>query len=171
MKKKKNWLSAEASMIPGARFGLAFGPQLGLWFWPNEWLAIGLLGAGPLTGATLTKSNGSATLRQELVWLETHAVVLRLGPVALAPIAGVGIYLLQAEGRVSEPLRARSTALWNWLAHVGVRADVELLERLTLGAALRVRALMPGVVVAIDTQTERIGLPVLDAALGIAVGF
>ena len=166
------WLSAEANMLhPGANFGLAFGPQLGLWYWPNDWLAIGLLGAGPLTGTTLSKSNGSATLRQELVWVEAQAVVLRLGPVAFAPIAGAGIYLMQAEGRVSDPLRGRSTGLWNWLAHVGVRVDVELLERLTLGAALRVRALIPGVVVAIDTQTERMTLPVLDAALGIAVGF
>jgi hypothetical protein len=166
------WLSAEANMLhAGARFGLAFGPQLGLWYWPNEWLALGLSGAGPLSGS-LNESLGTALLRQELFWLEARVLVLRVGPLSFAPLAGAGVYFLQAEGsRVNEPLRPRSAALWNWLGHLGLRVDVELLAHLSLGAALRVRALVPGVVIAVANEAERMNVPVLDASLGIAVGF
>jgi hypothetical protein len=165
------WLHASGLMLrAGGRFGVAFGPMLGVFYRPLHWLQAGMLVAAPIAGARLTTDNGSATLRQELAWLELRFVVLRAGDLQLAGLLGGGAYFVQAESQVKPPLVSRDDQTWAWLLSLGAQAEYALFPRVSLNLSLRALALLPRAGVAVYDRSALVELPALQASLGVAVG-
>lgn len=165
------WLSAEgAMMFPGAKFGTAFGPALGIDAWLLPWLSLGVHGAAPLLGSELSTNSGNAEVTEELAWFELRARVLAYGPLELCPLLGGGIDWLQGKGRANQPLTSIPGHNWSWMAQLGVRVDVALSPRWHVGAALRLGAFAPALEVAVARDSARLSLPTLSATLGLAVG-
>ena len=76
--------------------------------------------------------------------------------------------LLQAKGYAKAPLVSQDGSLWSWTAAVGPRLSLELSSQWSLTAAVRVRVFLPDAVVAVATESARLALPSLDAALGLS---
>jgi hypothetical protein len=161
-------LAAEGvALSVSRRIGWSGGPSLGAWLTYARW-RLGLVVVAPLWGAVLRTPLGEANVVQQLAWLELGAVLVRTSSLQLTASAGGGLHLLQAYGHALMPLQSVDDATWSWTASAGLRADVALSARWSLGLTLRARAFMPHVEVAVWTESARLGLPAVEGALGIS---
>jgi hypothetical protein len=156
-------------LAPGPRYGVAYGPEVGLYASAGDF-AFGLHFAGPLVGASLDTPKGSASVTEEIVALEGRALVARTPRLDVGVSVNAGAFFLQAEGRAEPPLRSKSASEWSLLGGAGVHSDIKLLPRLAIGLSLRALGLFPRVGVAVDTESELLGMPLVAASLGVRVG-
>ena len=155
----------------GARFGVAFGPALGVFHHPAGWFRWGLWVAAPVVGTQLETGSGSASVRQELGFLEARFSVLRTGRFDLGLQGGGGVYLLQASGHPRAPLQSEDDAVWSGLVALGLHAEQGLGAGFGLGLSVRAIGLVPGLGVAVARERQELSLPLLQASLGVVVGF
>lgn len=148
-----------------------YGAMLGFRYHPVDRLGIGIDLVGPLVGARFRASNGRATLRQELAQVRAAFDVLTPGRLELGPVLGAGVYHLQAQGQVAPPLNGLTSSVWSFAGSGGVEARLKLTDALTLGGSVEGILLTPRPVVAIDSELEELGQPLLLAALGLGVAF
>jgi hypothetical protein len=157
------------SLIEGGSFGFAFGPTLGI-FHRSGILELGLGGAGPLVGARYETPNGSATIRQELVWGEGRLRVLDSPAFDVDASIGLGAHFMQADGQAVPPLVSRSDDLWTGFAALGAHGELSLFARVAMGIGARAVGLWPPVGVAVDRQSAVMSPVVLEASATLAVG-
>jgi hypothetical protein len=148
-----------------------YGAALALRYRPNERFGIGLSLVGPLLGARFRASTGSAHLRQELGQLQAGLQVLSPGRFELGPMIGAGVYHLQAQGEVVSPLNGRTSAVWSFVGSGGIEARLKLTRALVLGGSVQGLLLTPRPAVAVDTEVEELGQPLLLATAGLGVAF
>jgi hypothetical protein len=161
-------LAAEGvALSVSRRIGWSGGPSLGAWLTYARW-RLGLVVVAPLWGAVLRTPLGEANVVQQLAWIELGTVLVRTSSLQLTAAAGGGLHLLQAYGHALMPLQSVDDSTWSWTASAGLRADVALSARWSLGLTLRARAFMPHVEVAVWTESARLGLPAVEGALGIS---
>jgi len=149
----------------------AYGAGLALGYRPIPRLALGVLLVGPLLGARYASKLGTASLRQELGLLRATFNLLRPGRFELGPLLGVGAYHLHAQGEVESPLTSQSATVWSFAGSCGVEAQFAFADAVSLNAALQGLLLTPRPVVAVDTESEVIGQPLVLASLGLGVAF
>jgi hypothetical protein len=165
-------VSAAAAVLTSVQeISSGYGAALGFWYRPTERLGIGLNLVGPLIGARFRASSGSATLRQELGQLHATFDVLSPGRFELGPVLGAGVYHLQAQGEVLPPLNGETSTVWSFAGSGGIEARLKLTEALALNGSVQGLLLAPRPVVAIDTELEELGRPLLLVALGLGVAF
>lgn len=165
-------VSAAAAALTSAHdISNGYGAVLGFWYRPTERLGVGINLVGPLVGARFRASVGSAALRQELAQVRATFDVLSVGRARLGPVLGAGVYHLQAQGEVAPPLNGETSAVWSFAASGGAEARLELTEVLALSGSVQGLLLTPRPVVAIDTELEQLGQPLLLAAIGLGVAF
>jgi hypothetical protein len=154
----------------GAAFGFAYGPALGLHF-VSAPLEIGLMLAGPLIGAELETELGSASVWQELGWLDVRVAVYERNDSRLSLSAGAGVHLMQARGQARAPLVSLSDSVWSSLGALGAHGELGLSRSVALAASVRAVALLPELGVAVATERETLGQPLVLASLGVTVGW
>jgi hypothetical protein len=152
------------------RLGWSFGPSVGAWLTLDRF-RVGIVGVAPLWGAELHASLGdSRIIRQQLVWLELGARLVRAGPLQLSAAAGGGLHWLQAKGPpVPFPYQALNGSDWSWTASLAGRADIMLAEHWSLGLTLRARIFLPPMEVAVASESARLATPALEGALGLSL--
>lgn len=148
-----------------------YGAGLGLWYRPTERIGVGLSLVGPLLGARFRASTGRASLRQELGQLQLSLPISSPGRFEFGPVIGAGIYHLQAQGEVEPPLNGRTSTVWSFAASGGLEARCKLTRALALGGSVQGVLLTPRPVVAVDTEREELGQPLLLASAGLGVAF
>jgi hypothetical protein len=127
--------------------------------------------AGPLLGAEVETSLGEASVWQQLGWLEARLRVLDRRRFVVALSAGAGAHWLQARGQASPPLLSQSDDVWSALGTLGAHGDLSLSRSVGLSASLRAVALLPPAGVAVASERAELGVPMLVASLGVAVGW
>jgi hypothetical protein len=163
--------AAAAALTSAQEISGGYGAVLTVWYRPTERLGVGIGLVGPLVGARFRASVGSAALRQELGQVRGTFDLFSLGPLVLGPALGAGVYHLQAQGEVVPPLNGETSTVWSFVASGGVEARLELTEVLALSGSVQALLLTPRPVVAIDTELEQLGQPLLLAAMGLGVAF
>jgi hypothetical protein len=166
-------LAAEGTLLwGGTRYSVGFGPALGLLHRPLPWFQWGLWFGGVFgTSLDAAAGPGSASVLQELGFLEARASILRAGGFSVAVLAGGGAFFLQARGSVREPLHPESDSVWSGLLAVGLHLEQSLGGDFALGLSARALALAPKLGVAILGDRVPLQLPALQASLGLSVGF
>ena len=157
------------ALYDGPALGFCYGPALGL----NRVLGrfeLGLAFAGPLLGARLEGTEGSASLRQELAFVDARLHLVRTESFALSSAVGIGAHFLQAEGRAAPPLRSKNDAVYGVLVSAGVEGELFVSRNVALTLSLRAVALTPKQGVELLENRAELALPLLHAAAGVAVG-
>jgi hypothetical protein len=164
-------LAAEGTMIwPRSKISVGFGPALGLFHRPLPWFQWGVW-VGGVFGSSFDASTGSASMQQELGFLEARASLFRSAGFELAALAGGGAFFLQAKGTPRLPRTPAQDSVWSALATLGLHAEQSLGGDFALGLSARAIALAPSLGVAIADQRATVRLPALQASLGLSVGF
>lgn len=158
------------SLFDGREFGFAFGPALGIHY-VSAPIELGVMLAGPLIGAELETSLGSASVWQELGWLEVRLTPLERARFRLAFSAGAGVHLMQARGQANPPLVSESDAVVSALGALGAHAELGVSRTVAFAASLRALGLLPPPGVAVLSEREKLGVPLLVASLGVTVGW
>jgi hypothetical protein len=158
------------SLFDGPGFGFAYGPGLGIHY-VSAPLEIGLMLAGPLIGAEVETSLGSASVWQELGWLEARLRLLEQSRFELGSSAGAGVHLMQARGQANSPLISRSDSVWSSLGALGLHGELGLSRTVALAASARAIFLLPALGVAVAGEREELGVPLFVASLGVVVGW
>jgi hypothetical protein len=153
--------------------GGAYGVALAAEYRPIRAVAVGLLAAGPLVGATYTANQGAASLRQELGLVRGFINVLAESSqtVELGPVLGAGVYHLEAHGEVDPPLVSESDEVWSFAASGGVEAELHLTAELSLQAQVFALLLTPRPAVAVAAESAKLASPLLCASAGLGVAF
>jgi len=114
-----------AGVWGGPDLGFAAGPTLRVDWTPSRW-SIGLLAVGPAFGARTTASEGSATLRQELLLVEGAVELLPHAVVRPYVSMGAGSYHLHATGYAAPGYTSEADDAWAALlaAGAGIRAPL-----------------------------------------------
>lgn len=157
------------ALYDGRALGFAYGPALGL----NRVLGrleLGLAIAGPLLGARLESIEGTASLRQELAFVDARIDLVRTEAYAVSAALGVGLHFLQAEGRAEPPLRSKNDAVFGALLSAGADAELFVSRSVALTLSLSALALAPKQGVELHDARAELALPLLQSALGMAVG-
>jgi hypothetical protein len=157
-------------VFDGPAFGFAYGPALGIHH-VSAPLEIGLMLAGPLVGADVQTSLGSASVWQELGWLEAKLRVFDERRFVAALSLGAGVHLMQARGQADPPLLSQSDNVWSGLGALGLHGELGLSRNVGLAAAVRALALLPALGVAVADEREELGVPLVVASLGVSVGW
>jgi hypothetical protein len=164
-------LAAEGTLLwAGTSYSVGFGPALGLLHRPLSWFQWGVWFGGAF-GTSLDAETGSASVQQELGFLEARASIVRTGGFSLAVLAGAGAFFLQARGSVREPLRPERDSVWSGLLALGLHVEQSLGGDFALGFSARALALAPKLGVAIAGYRVPLQLPAVQASLGLSVGF
>ncbi len=164
-------LAAEGTLVwPGSHFSVGFGPALGLMHRPWPWFEWGVWFGGAF-GTSFDAVRGSASVQQELGFLEARVAFLRVQGFRLSVVGGGGAFFLQARGSVSQPLVSEEDSVWSGLFALGLHADQSLGGDFALGLSARALALAPALGVAIAGEMQKMQLPALQASLGLSVGF
>jgi hypothetical protein len=158
-------------IFDGPRLGLAYGPSLGIFHSVSDRVDLGIALAGPLLGAGWKTSDGSASVREELGWAELRVHALRSRWLRLGGNLALGEHYLQAQGQAIAPLLSRTDQVWSWVGALGLHAEASVIARAAIVLSLRALMLAPRPGLGIGQQRAVIGLPVLDASLGIMLGF
>lgn len=157
------------AVYDGAALGFGYGPALGL----NRVLGrfeLGVAFAGPLLGARLESDEGTASLRQELAFVNARFDLVRTEGYAVSSGVGVGAHFLQAEGRAAPPLRSKNDAVFGALVSAGVEGELFVSGRVALTLSLGAVALTPKQGVALHEDRAELALPLLNAGAGMVVG-
>ncbi|HVY25644.1 MAG TPA: hypothetical protein VHB79_03805 [Polyangiaceae bacterium] len=163
--------AAAAALASTQDISSGYGATLGFWYRPTERLGVGVHVVGPLVGARFRATTGSATLRQELAQVRATFDILSSGRFELGPVLGAGVYHLQAQGEVVPPLNSKTSGVWSFAGSGGIEARLHLTEALALGGSVQGLLLSPRPVVAVDTELEELGQPLLLATVGLGVAF
>lgn len=163
--------AAAAALVSYRRISNGYGAALGLRYHPSERWGIGLSLVGPLLGARFRASIGSASLRQELGQIQASFRVSPPGRFELTSVVGAGAYHLQAQGEVVSPLNSRTSAVWSFVGSGGFEARCKLTRALAVGGSIQALLLAPRPAVAVDTELEELGQPLLLATAGLGVAF
>ena len=165
-------LAIEADLLwAGERFGVGYGPALGVFHHPHARFQWGLWLAGPTFGMRLAASTGRAVIWQETALIEARAAFVRVHGFSLAATASGGAVFLQAKGSVRAPLVSKRDAVWSGAFALGLRAEQRLGANIAIGLSGRAVALVPELGVAILNEREQLQFPLLRAALGLVVAF
>ncbi len=153
--------------------GGAYGVALAAEYRPLRSVAVGLLAAGPLVGASFAANQGAASLRQELGLVRASFNVLASSSdtVELGPVLGAGVYHLEAHGQVDPPLVSESDEVWSFAGSGGVEAEVHLTSDLSLQAEVFALLLTPRPAVAVASESTELAAPLLCASAGLGVAF
>ena len=154
-----------------ASVGLGYGVGLALSRRLVERVTLGVGLAGPLVGGTFRTKNGSASVRQELAWLELGATVYRAGPFALGAALGAGVYHLEARAEVNPPLSSRSDQVTSFAGSLGLLLDLHLTESVAAMGGASALMLTPRPGVAIGPTRALFKEPLVRAFLGMGVDF
>jgi len=163
-------LRAEVLVLLERGFGAAVGPSIGVSYRVHDRFELGILGAGPLLGAHLDTTNGSATAHQEMVWGDARFSMFRSGVVDAGIDGAAGAYFLNAQGEPHPPLHPRSDQVVAFMGGLGLHADFALSSALAAGVAVRAVLTAPRVGVAVGGQAQPIELPMFVASAGLRVG-
>ncbi|HET9954032.1 MAG TPA: hypothetical protein VFQ61_05995 [Polyangiaceae bacterium] len=156
-------------LLNGPTLGASYGPALGVarCFADFE---LWLLAAGPLVGADFEASQGGASSRQEMAWLEARGWLMGTRDFHAGLGAGLGGHFLQAEGQAEPPLRSRSDSTWGFVGLISAHAQLQLSSRLALGFSLRALALMPRQGIAVLDERVKLQQPLLSSTAGVVIG-
>jgi hypothetical protein len=164
-------LAAEGTLLwPGSQLSVGFGPALAVLHRPWSWFEWGAW-IGGVFGTSFDGERGTATVQQELGFLEARAAFIRIQGFSLAVAAGAGVFLLQAHGTVRQPLVPEEDSVASALFTLGLHADQSLGGDFALGLSARALALAPALGVAIAGERAKMQLPAFQASLGLSVGF
>jgi hypothetical protein len=163
-------LRAEVLVLVESGLGVAAGPSIGASYRVHDRLDLGIQGAGPLLGARLDTSNGSATTHQEMVWADIRFRLFRSGVVETGLDGAAGAFFLNAQGEPQPPLESRSDHVVTFLGGLGLHADFAFSRALAAGVAVRAMLTAPRAGVAVGDQSEPIELPMFVASAGLRVG-
>jgi hypothetical protein len=151
--------------------GIAYGGGAALSRRLTERFRVGVAFLGPLVGGSWTTSTGTASVRQELAWLEGTVVAWQNQSFEVCVTLGLGAYHLEARSEVEPPLVSKSDEVWSALGSAGPCAVLRATESVSFGAELAVIALTPRPGIAVAEDEMRFGLPAFRAALGLGVEF
>jgi hypothetical protein len=158
------------ALFDGPRFGLAYGPALGVHYVTGPF-EIGLMLAGPLAGADIDTVRGSATVTQELVWLDARFRLVKTRDFSLTLGAGAGAHFLQARGQANAPLLSRDDDLYGAFGAAGLHEELALSRTFALTASVRALVLVPPLGVAVATERAELGTPLVAASVGGIAGW
>jgi len=158
-------LGETSSVGLGYGVGLALSRRLA----SSVTLGVGL--AGPLVGGSFRASSGSASIRQELAWLELAATPYRTGPFGLGATLGVGVYHLEARSEVNPPLSSRSDQVTSFASSLGLFAELHATDTVAAVGGVSALALTPRPGVAVGPERALFREPLIRAFLGMAVDF
>jgi len=151
--------------------GPAFGPGLGVSRRLGERWELGVTLAAPILFAGWQTSEGSASVRQELAWIELRVHALHTRWLKLGFDAAAGEHYLSAQGQAKLPLVSRTSDVWSFVAAAGVHAQLRVVGNTSFVASARGIVLTPRPGVGIGQRTSVIAQPTLSASAGIVVGF
>jgi hypothetical protein len=163
-------LRAEVLVLLERGFGASVGPSIGVSYRVHDRFELGVLGAGPLLGARLDTTNGSATAHQEMVWADARFSAFRSAVVDAGIDGAAGAYFLNAQGEPHPPLRPRSDHVVAFMGGLGLHADFAFSSALAAGVAVRAVVTAPRAGVAVGDQAQPIELPMFVASAGLRVG-
>jgi hypothetical protein len=155
----------------GPSFGAALGAGFALSRRLGERTDVGILLAGPLVGPTLRTSEGSASVRQELGWVEVRVLAWEARPIEVGASLAAGVHRLEAQGRPNPPLLAKNEDAWSFAGAVGAHGEVRLTTNAAIGLNVRAIALTPRPGVAVNTSVGMLQFPLLGGSVGLLVGF
>jgi hypothetical protein len=163
--------AAGFALVTTSSISNGYGVGIGFWYWPTARFGVGALLVGPLLGARYRSANGDASLRQELGQLRATFNLLKPARLAFGPVLAAGVYHLQAQGEVETPFAARTASVWSFAGSCGVEGRLSLTGAVSLNAAAHALLLAPEPIVAVDTESEALGQPLLLASVGLGVAF
>ncbi|MFI5307680.1 MAG: hypothetical protein ACHQ53_10030 [Polyangiales bacterium] len=158
-------------MLDRPALGPAFGPGLGVLRRLSERVELGVTLAAPLLFAGWKTTEGSASVGQELAWLELRVRAFRSRLLELGANAAAGEHYLSATGQANAPLHSRSSSVLSWAFALGAHAQLRLVGDTAFVLSLRGLFLTPRPGVGIGQRTSVIALPTLYATTGFMVGF
>lgn len=158
-------LGETAGISVGYGVGLALSRRL------SERFRLGVALAGPLIGGSYRASTGTASVRQELAWLELDAAAYRAGPFALAGVLGAGAYHLEARSEVEPPLVSRADQVTSFAATLGLLLELRATEAVSAQAGMSALVLAPRPGVAVAGERTLFREPLVRAYAGMGVDF
>ncbi|HEY3494440.1 MAG TPA: hypothetical protein VGK73_07135 [Polyangiaceae bacterium] len=158
------------SVYDGPAFGFAYGPALGIHH-VSAPLEFGVMLAGPLLGGEVETSLGTASVWQELGWLEARLAAVERARFRLQFSAGGGVHLMQARGQANPPLLSRSDSVVSAIGALGLHAELGVSRSVGFAASVRALGLFPPLGVAVLSEREELGIPLFVASLGVTVGW
>lgn len=149
--------------------GFGIGPALSGAMRLGAAAELALTFAGPVIGAKFDTAMGSASVRQELCWVEGRWDLIRLTNVRLGAGLFAGALFLHASGQPAAPLLGQSDDVWGALGGMGIYSQVPMTSRIALELALRTMMTVPQLGVAIERLQTRVGAPITAGSLGVRV--
>jgi hypothetical protein len=159
------------ALVETAGIGVGYGVGLALLHRFSERFDAGVGLAGPLVGASYEPSTGSASVRQELAWLELDATAYRAGPFGMKGTLGLGVYHLEARSEVSPPWSSRSDQVTSLSASLGLLLELHATAAVSALAGVSAIALTPRPGVAVGPERTLFREPLLRASVGMGVDF
>lgn len=159
------------ALVETGRVGAGYGVGLALSRRLSERFRAGLALAGPLIGASYRDTNGKASIRQELAWVELDANAYRAGPFAVAGVLGAGVYHLDARAQVEPPLVSRENQVTTFLSSLGLLLELRATDAVSAHAGVAALALAPRPGVAIADERTLFHEPLVRAYAGMEVDF
>ena len=168
-----NWkIRAEAIMLWNrSSLGPSYGASLGLARRIADHLEIGLVAAGPVVlGTNWATSERSASVREELGWLELRFSGWALGPFVAGVSAGAGVMRLEVQGIRPAELSGKDQA-WSFAVPLAGHLDLPLGGNAAIGVTVRAIGLTPRPGVGVGTTEAVVLFPLLGASAGLLVAF
>ncbi len=153
------------------KVGAGYGVGLALSRRLSERFRAGIALAGPLIGASYRASDGTASVRQELAWLELEVTAYRAGAFAVEGVLGAGAYHLDARSEVDPPLVSREKAVTSFETSLGVLLELHATDAVAAVAGVSALALTPRPGVAIAEERTLLREPLVRAFAGMGVDF
>ncbi|HKQ68836.1 MAG TPA: hypothetical protein VJT73_05825 [Polyangiaceae bacterium] len=151
----------------GAAVGAGFGLRRRL----AQRLQIGIMAAGPVVGPDWTTAEGSAALRQLIAWGELKASAWQSQRFDVSGSLSLGVHHLAARGEAMPPLLSRTDQVWSMAVAVGAHAEARLTSSAAIGLTARAIGLAPRPGVQVGEQLASVAFPLLNASVGLEVGF
>jgi hypothetical protein len=159
------------ALLETGRVGAGYGVGLALSRRFSERFRGGLALAGPLIGGSYRDTNGTASVRQELAWLELDVTAYRAGPFALVGVAGAGGYHRDARAPVVPPGVSRGSPGTSFATTLGLLFELHATEAVSVHAGAAALALGPRPGVAIAEERTLFQEPLVRAYAGMGVDF
>jgi hypothetical protein len=132
------WLEAGGgALLATGGIGPAACPSFRLSFGWRNGMGFRLGFAGPAVGAPLESPLGTATVRQEIAFLEAFYAVDTRSPLIPVVSLGAGAYHLYASGAPKPPYIGASAETWTAAANAGLGGAYRLAERVALTLDVR----------------------------------
>jgi hypothetical protein len=138
--------------------------------WPSRW-GIGLLGAAPVMGQTVSNSSGSASLQQVLLLIALTFRLVGEERLYLDMFQGIGAAHWSVRGEVVAPWTPKDSSGWFAAAATGVRAHLRVSGHVGLSLAIAALFLRPTPIIDLTDQSYRATQPIPLATAGVDVLF